>query len=258
MTLFLKGKIVDFIILAMLSGSTWLAIYLASKGRKIEVRPIPALDAVYEGIRRATEMGRPVFMSAGFAGVTRAAAAAGLAMLDLVASECAKLDVRLLTTFASTSTLAAAERVVADAFLREGRPEKYSPGKQVIFFSGEQYAWCAGVGGMMQRERPACDVYLGTFFSEALYLGECGARAGGVQIAGTVNQLALPVLAMTMDYLMIGEEMYAVAAKLTKDPVQIGSIAGQDVGKAIVFALAIIGVIAMILGSDIIVKILKY
>jgi len=257
LTLFLKGKIVDFAILAITSLAVGISIYLAGKGKTRQVRPIPALDAVFEGIRRATEMERPVFMSAGFAGVTRAEAAAGLAMLDLVASECAKLGVRLITTFANASTLAAAEGVIAEAFAREGKPELYSPGKQVIFFSGEQFAWVAGVGGMMQRERPACNIYLGTFYSEALYLGECGARSGGVQIAGTVNQLALPVLAMTMDYLMIGEEIYAVAAKLTEDPVQMGSITGQDVGKAVALFILVLGVISMALGSDIVASIMR-
>ena len=110
----------------------------------------------------------------------------------------------------------------------------------------------------MQRERPACNVYLGTFFSEALYTGECGARAGAMQIAGSDHQLALPLLAMTMDYLMIGEEIYAAAARITEDPVQLGSITAQDIGKIIIFIIAIIGVIAKIIGSDIIVKLMSY
>lgn len=258
MGIFIKGKIVDFLILATLAGATWLAIYMAKKGKAREIRPISGLDAVYEGVRRSAEMGRPVFMTAGFGGVGSGQIAAGLAMLEVVATQCATLDVPLLTTFASSQTIAAAEKIVSEVYEREGKQEEYSPGKQVIFFSGEQYAWCAGLGSMMQRERPACNVYLGTFFSEALYTGECGSRVGALQIAGSTQQLALPLLAMTMDHLMIGEEIYAAAAKITEDPIQMGSIAAQDVGKAIIFILAITGVIAKMMGLDVIVKLLGY
>lgn len=254
MTIFLKGKIVDFLITATLFGATWLLTYLAFKGKRRSIRTIPSLEAVTEGINRAAEMGRPVFMTAGFSGISRAEGMAGLAMLDVVATTCARLDVPLLTTFASSTTIGAAEMIVAEAFRREGKAELYTPGKQVLYFSGEQYAFTAGVGGLMMRERPACNVWMGTFWSEALYLGEAGARAGALQIGGTTGQLALPLFAMTMDYLMIGEEIYAVAAAITGDPVQMGSITAQDIGKIILFALAVIGVIAMLYGSDIIIQ----
>ncbi|RLI33616.1 hypothetical protein DRO56_01320 [Candidatus Bathyarchaeota archaeon] len=255
--MFIKGRVVDFVVMVVLFVATWISIYLAHRGKTREIRSIPSLTAVTEGVKRAAEMGRPVFMSAGFGGVGSATTMAGFAMLDVVASECARLEVPLRTTFASSETLGAAEMIVAEAFRREGRPDLYQPGKQVIYFSGEQYAWVAGIGGLMARERPACAVYMGTFFSEALYFGECGARVGALQIGGTTAQLALPLLAMTMDYLMIGEEIYAVAATITKDPVQMGSVTAQDIGKIILYAISVIGVILMLAGSDIVVKLMN-
>jgi hypothetical protein len=39
---------------------------------------------------------------------------------------------------------------------------------------------------------------------------------------------------------LIGEELYAASAYLSKEPIQIGTLRGQDLGKA--FILAVIGV----------------
>jgi len=256
MSVFLKGRIVDFLILAVLSISTWLATYFARKGKAREIRPIPALDAIYEGVGRAAEMGRPAFMTPGAGDVGSARVIAGLAILDVMATQCAKLDVPLLTVFGQ-GALGAAEMIVAEAYRREGKPELYSPGKQVLFLSGDQYARTAGEAGLFQREKPALNVFVGDFYSEMLYIGEAGARVGAMQIGGTTQQLGIPLMAITMDYVMIGEEMFAVAASITRDPIQVGSIMAQDIGKIVLFSISIIGVIAMLVGSKIMIDLLS-
>jgi hypothetical protein len=243
---------VIFIILVI---STWLATRQALKGKARSIRPIPALEAIYEGIGRAVEMGRPVFMTPGAGDIGRAPVMAGLAILDAIATQCAKLDVRLFTVFGH-GALAAAELVVSEAYKREGKLDAYSPGKQVIYFSGDQYARTAAGAGLYQREKIALNVLIGDFYSEVLYLGEAAARVGAMQIGGTVQQLGIPLMAITMDYLVIADEMYAMAAAITKDPLEIGSITAQDIGKIIIYCITIIGVIAMMLGSKIVIDLL--
>ena len=44
----------------------------------------------------------------------------------------------------------------------------------------------------------------------------------------------------TCDYTLIGEELYAASAYLSKEPIQIGTLRGQDLGKA--FVLVVIGI----------------
>jgi hypothetical protein len=252
MSVFLKGRIVDFIILMLLSVSTWLATVLARKGKVRELRPLPALEAISEGIGRSAEMNRPVYMTPGMSDVGTATTIAGLAVLDVMATQCAKLDVPLLTVFGH-GALGAAEMIVAEAYRREGKAELYSPGKQVLYFSTDQYAHTAGEAALFQREKPGLCVFIGNFYSEILYLGEAAARVGAMQIGGTHQQLAIPMMAVTMDYILIGEEMYAMAASITRDPVKVGSILAQDIGKIFLFGISIIGVIAMLFGSSILI-----
>ena len=45
------------------------------------------------------------------------------------------------------------------------------------------------------------------------------------------------------DYTLIGEELFAASAYLAKEPKLLGSLKGQDMGKAIILISLIIGVI---------------
>jgi hypothetical protein len=50
------------------------------------------------------------------------------------------------------------------------------------------------------------------------------------------------------DYCLIGEEIFAVSAYLSRDKVQLGAIFGQDIVKAIVMGLMVVGVVLTTLG----------
>jgi hypothetical protein len=58
----------------------------------------------------------------------------------------------------------------------------------------------------------------------------------------------LPFFVATCDYTLIGEELYAAGAYLTREPVLLGSMRGQDIAKAIVILIGIAGIIATSFG----------
>ena len=45
----------------------------------------------------------------------------------------------------------------------------------------------------------------------------------------------------TCDYTLIGEELYAASAYLSREPVQLGTLRGQDIGKACILVTLGIG-----------------
>ena len=53
----------------------------------------------------------------------------------------------------------------------------------------------------------------------------------------------MPFFVVACDYTLIGEELYAASAYLTREPVLLGSIRGQDIAKGILILIAIIGVV---------------
>ena len=53
----------------------------------------------------------------------------------------------------------------------------------------------------------------------------------------------LPFFVAACDYTLIGEELFAASAYLSKEPRQLGSLKGQDVGKAIILFFLAVGII---------------
>ncbi len=100
----------------------------------------------------------------------------------------------------------------------------------------------------MIRERPAAIFLIGYFFAESLILAETGQSVGAIQIAGQADPSQLPFFVATCDYTLIGEELYAASAYLSREPVLLGSMRGQDIAKAILLALALIGIVAASFG----------
>ena len=93
----------------------------------------------------------------------------------------------------------------------------------------------------MLREKPAANFYMGSYFAESLLLTETGAGTGAIQIAGTDSDHQLPFFVTTCDYTLIGEELYAASAYLSREPVLVGTLRGQDIGKAFIMAVLILG-----------------
>lgn len=213
-------------------------IYLAGK-KKLFIRRIAGLEALDEAVGRATEMGKPVLYVTGLADVDDIQTLASLSILSHVAKKTAEYDTPIIATTARAVTFSAAQEVVRDAFTIAGRPDSFSV-ESVQYISDDQFGYAAGVDGLMLREEPAANFYMGKFYAESLIFAETGHATGAIQIAGTAAANQLPFFVAACDYTLIGEELFAASAYLSGDPLQVGSLRGQDVGKAIVMILLIL------------------
>jgi hypothetical protein len=129
--------------------------------------------------------------------------------------------------------------VVRAGYSDVGRLDAYRS-DQVRYITTEQFAYVAAVNGIMLRERPAANLFLGAFFAESLLLAETGHETGAIQIAGTANIHQLPFFVVACDYTLIGEEYYAASAYLSKDP-RFG-VQGADTLKMLTIAAIVIAV----------------
>ena len=222
---------------------TALVIYFVSsakKGKKLYIRPIPGMDAVDEAVGRATEMGRPILYILGLSTISDVATLASLTILGRVAKKVAEFQSKLLVPCYDPIVMTVAQEVVKNAYLDAGRPDSYDE-SNIWFLSQSQFAYAAGVNGIMLRERTATNFYLGMFYAESLILAETGNIAGSIQIAGTDAVVQLPFFITSCDYTLIGEEFYAASAYLSREPKLLGSIKAQDWGKMGLIALIVLG-----------------
>jgi hypothetical protein len=133
-----------------------------------------------------------------------------------------------------------AEEIVRQGYANAGRVDAHKP-ENIMFISSEQFAFAAGVNGMILRDRPATNIYLGRFFAESLILAETGYVTKAVQIAGTAEITQLPFFIAACDYTIIGEELYAVSAYLSREPGLLATLKSTDLLKLAILVLLVVG-----------------
>ncbi len=228
----------------------FLTIYFVAKARKgheLYVRPLAGIEAVDDAIGRATEMGKPILYVLGLGSAADIATIASFTILARVAKRVAEYQTQLIVPAYDPIVMTVAQEVVKSAYLDAGRPDTYKE-DTVFFVTQAQFAYVAAVNGIMLRELPATNVYMGKFFAESLILAETGAVAGAIQISGTDEIAQIPFFIVACDYTLIGEELYAASAYLGREPILLGSLKAQDYAKAAVVLLSIIGMVAASFG----------
>ncbi len=225
----------------------------AQRGQQMYLRPIAGIEAIDEAIGRATEMGKSILYVPGLGTIADVATIASLTILGRVARKIAEYQTSLIVPNCDPIVYTVVTETVKQGYLEAGRPDAYDP-DSVFFLTTSQFAFVAGVNGIMMREKPATNFYLGMFWAESLLLAETGSLSGAIQIAGTDAVTQLPFFITTCDYTLIGEELYAASAYLGREPKQIGALKGQDACKAIVMVLltlwVILSVVSTITGND--------
>jgi hypothetical protein len=241
------SRLVMLAVLALYFISVLIYIKLAAGGREFYVRRISGLNAMEEAIGRATEMGRPVLYVPGIDDLNNIQTIASMVILGDVARMTASYDTPIVVPVCKPFVVPVAEEAVKQGFMNAGRPELYNP-DNVRYLSDEQFAFTAGVNGIMLREKTAANIYMGSFFAESLILAETGFSTGAIQIAGTANIHQLPFFVAACDYALIGEELYAASAYLSKEPKLLGTLKASDLAKVIIMVLLAAGCIAESLG----------
>lgn len=234
--------------IAIVIFSTFILIFIsaAKRGKELYIRKIAGLDAVDDAVGRATEMGRPILYCMGIGLVDYIGTIASFNILGEIAKRSGRYETSLLVPTSDPVVYTVAREIVKSSYTTIGRPDLFDPDK-VYFVTDSQFAYAAAIDGVMLREKPAANFLIGYFMAESLIMAETGALTGAIQIAGTDSISQLPFFVTACDYTLIGEELYAASAYLSKQPLLLGAIKGEDWGKVIIFGImtlaSIIGIL---------------
>ena len=220
----------------LLAAFVLFNIFKASKGvDNIFIRRIAGLNAIDEAIGRATEMGRPVLMVPGL-GDLNAISVQALNIFAHITRTAAKFATPIRLCCGNAPVFAVAQEILRDVYQSEGFPERLDV-DSVRFVSDRQFAFAAGVSGIMLREKTAAAFLMGEFFAESLIFAETANSIGAIQVASSTENTQTPFFIAACDYVLIGEEFYAASAYLTRKPVLVGSLRGQDWCKLAIAAM---------------------
>ena len=243
---FIADRVVMFFSIFILGSILLYNIRYAERGGEVYLRPIPGLKAVEEAVGRSTEMGRPVLYVPGIQDMDQVETVAGVVVLGHVAKMTAQYETNLNVPVARSIVMKAAREACRESYTIEGRPDMFNE-DMVHYLTDDQFAYAAGVNGIMNREKPAACLYMGKFYAESLILAETGNSIGAIQIAGTASQAQIPFFVTACDYTLIGEEFFAASAYLSQKPELVGGIRGQDMIKLTVIASIIFSILMMAL-----------
>jgi hypothetical protein len=231
---FHTGRAVSLLLLGILIGMILFYINQAKAGKELFIRKIAGLEAVDEAVGRATEMGRAIFYIPGIQDMNNMQTIAGLTILGRVAKLTAEYETQLEVPVSRSLVMVAGREIVKEAYLNAGRPDYYND-DMVYYLTDDQFGYAAGIDGLVIRKKPATIFYQGAFFAESLILAETGNSIGAIQIAGTAMPAQLPFFVAACDYTLIGEELFAASAYLSREPKLLGSLKGQDMGGKLIF-----------------------
>ncbi len=244
---FHRGRM-NILVLGIVFAFLFFLYIRLAKGKQLFIRKIAGLDAVDEAVGRSTEMGKPVLFCPGIGYLSDIATIAALTILGKVAKKTAEYETRTIMPNYDPLVMTAAQEIVKQSHTEAGRPDSFNE-KDIFYLTQDQFGFAAGVDGIMLREKPGAIFFQGIFYAEALILAETGHSVGAIQIAGTDRVTQLPFFIAACDYTLIGEEMFAASSYLSRNPVMLGSVKGEDASKLVIIGLIAIGALLGILGG---------
>ncbi len=209
---------------------------------KPNLRPMPALDFLRETFQKAIESGRPLHVSPGTGTIGEkdtAETLAGLGLLEYAQRQGSLYKIPVTSTFFHPTTMLSGYDFRRKFGATEGR---------IYFIAPERGVYAAGAAEVLKNERPILNLALGPFGYEFLLLSEAAESRGIDQVAGATDPTVLPFIYSSTEYSLIGEEVFAAKAYLSKEPQALAGIIAQDVMRFTLIIGITVGVILKTLG----------
>jgi hypothetical protein len=171
----------------------------------------------------------------------------GFAATRYIVEQTARLGTKVLVTTGSPDHNPIVEDTVSQAARIAGNPDYYRVGEQVRLIGGDFYSYITATLQLIDPQSPENVKALlgfggsGGYAASGPTVGMAANIAGVMSMGGTANIHQIHNYVACFDYAIIGDEIYALSAYLTKDKRQIGTIMGLDVAKIVLIALLFIG-----------------
>jgi len=237
--------ITALVILALLSLFLWWFTRRAREHKGRLLRPIAAFRTLRGLLGRAAESGKVVHLALGsseLGGDQTAVISIGLTVLRYLADQGAAFGVSPVVTVADPMLMLAAQDVMYRAYQQRGLAGSFRS-TNVHMIAPDPTAYAIGAQDTINEERIAANVMIGNFGEEYLLVGEAGAQREIVQIVGSNSINAQPWMLVTSDHVLLGEELFAAGAYLTRRPEHIASLYLQDTLRVLIVIAIAIGVL---------------
>jgi len=250
MSILVEGRILGLAILILVTAAILYYMQSAQAGKPVKLRRLPQIDVIDEIVARCVEMDKGLWFLSGQGIMTNASQLPGIistfGILSYVTEKCAEYGCPIHHPTNLPIAYNIQYELMKEAYEVAGKPEEFHPLDTILYIpagAGRPY-----VTNESWKRKPAGAIMTGFWYHYTIIYAEALQRAGAMTLGGTDTTHNIPFMVAANNYSMIGEEMYAMSAYLSKDPVLGSSLAGQDVGKYIIIALSILAILAGMAG----------
>jgi hypothetical protein len=222
----------------------------ARGGTPVKLRRLPQIDVIDEIVDRCVEMNKECWFIPGQGRMINAfelpAIISTFGMLAYTTRKCAENGAGIHCVSVLPIAYNIQAEIMREAYELAGKPEEFDPLETIIYIpNGAERPYIVNESW---RRKPAGGILVGGWYHQTIIFCEALQRAGAMTLGGTDTIHNIPFMVAANNYSLIGEEMFAMSAYLSEDPLLGSSLAGQDIGKYLVLILCIIGVLAGLVG----------
>ncbi len=217
------------------------------KGQEISLRKIPGMENLSHAIARALEEGQKVHVSVGTGKLgenTTVETMAGLTSLDIVSAISSESGVETMVTVSDPTLLPLAQDIIRKPRTTPGRANPNWPTMRNARFMGpDAITYAAGTMDVLEHEPLTGNIMIGAFGPEFLLMGESSAKEDLIQVVGTTNPQGLPYMQLASEHTLVGEEIFATGAYISRWSTHLASLVLQDTGRLVIVGIIFVGVV---------------
>jgi hypothetical protein len=239
------GKVAEFIMMIIIAAATLYYLWNAMHGKRLEIRQMRQLAAISDGIDKAVEEGKPVYISPGdqayLQGMYAAMTIAGMNVLRYTTRQAIRKGARIIYPVpVNPESMPLIDGIFREVAVAEGKPEAYKM-EDVRYFGTEWSTYTGGFTAVLAREGVSCLVEVGAITGGGSTTPVGYAREfGGLVVAGTARYNHQGTYAMLADYPLFMDDIFAIAALCSEDNEVRASIVGGDVVKILLLGLTLL------------------
>lgn len=247
------GSVLELLLVLAVLVLTPVFLLRARAGRLPRFRELPGIVLIRARAASLAESGAALHLATGAnqAGgdllTPTAETLASTLIARRVAQEATGRGGNIVATTGDITAHLALRGAIRAAYRQAGFADEYRGEAVQLAAQNAPAAYAAGVAARYRVESVAASVVAGNYGAESLLITEAGAAQSVPQVAAATSLSALPVLTISADATLIGEELFAAEAYLTDDSRPKARLLTHDALRWLVVTLIAIGVIWQLL-----------
>ena len=231
-----------------------LAISLFRIGLKkpsfLKFRPIQSINQLKRSIGLSVEQGSRAHISLGNSDPTSPTFAAGIAALSTLEqiARASSLSDRPPMATSGNGTLAILSQDTIHSIHQSNNSLELYDFHRGLLTGPTPMSYIAGTLPIIKENKFSTNVFVGNFGSEAALMVDTTENQAGFTIAGSDSLTGQAAFFATSQHPLIGEELFALPAYLSANPVDKASLPAQDLLRWIVIIAILVGSILKFIG----------